>query len=61
MIMYIDVVGYNCFGGPCCLHVQGEVNDTGKGSMNVWREYKRGNACVGHYKVGKDSGISYTR
>jgi hypothetical protein len=21
-----DVVGYQCFGGPCCLHLQGEVN-----------------------------------
>jgi len=20
------VVGYRCFGGPCCLHLQGEVN-----------------------------------
>jgi hypothetical protein len=27
-----DVVGYHCFGGPCCLHLQGEVNDAGKGT-----------------------------
>jgi hypothetical protein len=20
------VVGYHCFGGPCCLHLQGEVD-----------------------------------
>jgi len=19
-----DIVGYQCFGGPCCLHLQGE-------------------------------------
>jgi hypothetical protein len=21
-----DVVGYQCFGGPCCLHLQGDIN-----------------------------------
>jgi hypothetical protein len=20
-------VGYQCFGGPCCLHLQGEINE----------------------------------
>jgi len=25
-----DVVGFQRFGGPCCLHPQGEVNDTVK-------------------------------
>jgi len=25
MMSYIDVVGYQCFIGPCCLHLQGEV------------------------------------
>jgi hypothetical protein len=23
-------VGYQCFGGPCCLHLQGEVHGAGK-------------------------------
>jgi hypothetical protein len=23
---YSDVVKYQCFGGPCCFHLQGEVN-----------------------------------
>jgi hypothetical protein len=25
------VVGYQPFGEPCCFHLQGEVNGTGKG------------------------------
>jgi hypothetical protein len=24
------VAGYQCFGGPCCLHLKGEVNDDWK-------------------------------
>jgi len=27
------VVGYQCFSGPCCLHLQGEV--TGNPSLNL--------------------------
>jgi hypothetical protein len=26
LILCRDVVGYQHFGGPCCLHLQGEVN-----------------------------------
>jgi hypothetical protein len=25
VILYSDAVGYQCFGGPCCLQLQGEV------------------------------------
>jgi len=25
MMLYSDVIGYHCFRGPCCLHLQGEV------------------------------------
>jgi len=25
---YIDVVGYECFGGPCCLHLQEQVSSS---------------------------------
>jgi len=28
-----DVVQYQCFRGPCCLHLQGEVNGAGKGTQ----------------------------
>jgi len=35
------VVGYQCFGRPCCLHLQGEENDAGKGGIDAGREYKR--------------------
>jgi len=24
LTLWSDVVGYQCFGGPCCLHLQGE-------------------------------------
>jgi hypothetical protein len=24
------VIGYQCFGGPCCYHLQGEVNGAGR-------------------------------
>jgi len=33
VMLYSDVVQYQCFGGPCCLHLQGEVNGTGKGTQ----------------------------
>jgi hypothetical protein len=29
-----DVVEYQCFGGTCCLHLQGEVN-AGKGGTEI--------------------------
>jgi hypothetical protein len=46
MIPCNDVVRYQCFGGPCCLHLQGEVNGDRKGGMEMGKEYKRGkNAC----------------
>jgi len=32
-----DVVGYQCFRGPCCFHLQGEVNHTGKGGIGTGR------------------------
>jgi len=31
MTVCSDVTGYQCFGGPCYFHHQGEVNDTKKG------------------------------
>jgi hypothetical protein len=34
-------IGYQCFGGPCCLHLQGEVNGTGKGGMDMDMEFGR--------------------
>jgi hypothetical protein len=37
-----DVVGYQCFRGPGCLHLQGEVNGAGKRGIDRGREYKRG-------------------
>jgi hypothetical protein len=35
-------VGYQRFGRPCCLHLQGEVNDTGKKGMDIGIKYTRG-------------------
>jgi hypothetical protein len=29
------VVGYKWFGGPCCFHLQGEVNGTGKKGIDI--------------------------
>jgi hypothetical protein len=37
-----DVIGYQCFGGPGCLYLQGKLNVAGKGGINTSREYKRG-------------------
>jgi len=42
MMLYSDVVGYQCFGGPCCLNLPGEVNCDGKGGVDTEREYKKG-------------------
>jgi hypothetical protein len=28
-------VGYQCFGGSCCLHFQGEVHGTGTGTTCI--------------------------
>jgi len=42
MIPCSDVVGYQCFRGPCCLHFQSEVNGTEKEGVATGREYKRG-------------------
>jgi len=36
------VVGYQCFGGPCCPHLQGVIYGTGKVDIDIGREYKRG-------------------
>jgi hypothetical protein len=42
MTLHADVVGYQCFRGPCCLHLQHEVNGAGKGGIYIGREYKTG-------------------
>jgi len=42
------VVGYQCFGGTCCLHLQGEVNGTGKIGIGI--EYKRGQSLAANRK-----------
>jgi len=34
-------LGYQCFSWPCCLHLQGEVNDTGSKGIDIGLEYKR--------------------
>jgi hypothetical protein len=48
MTMCNDVVGYQCFRGPCCLCLKGEVNGTRKG------EHKRGVESVqGSRKQGR--------
>jgi hypothetical protein len=30
-----DVLGYQCFGAPCCLHLQGEVSDFARHYSNI--------------------------
>jgi len=35
-------VGYQCFGRPCCLYLQDEVNGAGEQGINIDRDYKRG-------------------
>jgi hypothetical protein len=27
--LFSVAIGYQCFGGPCCLHFQGKVHDAG--------------------------------
>jgi hypothetical protein len=37
------MVEYQCFRGPYCLHLQGEVNGARMiGGIDIGREYKRG-------------------
>jgi len=36
------LVQYHCFGGPCCLHLQGEVNGTGKKGIYIGLEVEKG-------------------
>jgi hypothetical protein len=35
MTLCSDVVGYQCFGGPWHLYLEGEVNGTGKGGIDA--------------------------
>jgi hypothetical protein len=36
------VVGYQCFRGPCCLYLQGEVSGNGKNmGLDIGLEHKR--------------------
>jgi hypothetical protein len=42
-----DVVGYWCFRGPYCLHLQGEVNGDGK-KGHIYRLGNHCNATQGH-------------
>jgi len=39
------VVGYQCFRGQCCLHLQGEVNKMGENGTDVGPDW-RGMACA---------------
>jgi hypothetical protein len=39
-MLYSVVIGYQCFGGPCCLQFQAEVNGAEKGGIDIGREYK---------------------
>jgi len=41
------MVGYHHFVGPCCLHLQGEVNGTGKGNIEIGRKFMRGGVHAG--------------
>jgi hypothetical protein len=43
-------VVYHCFGGLRCLHLLCETNGTGKGSINIGRQYKRGWSLAAHRK-----------
>jgi hypothetical protein len=36
-----DMIGYRCFGEPCCLHLQGGVNGYGQGDTKIGRKYTR--------------------
>jgi hypothetical protein len=53
-----DVVGYQHFIGPCCLHLQGEVTGAGKGGLEIGKEYKRGRVHVGQQEARKDGNTS---
>jgi hypothetical protein len=37
-----DIEGYHCFGGPCNLHLQGEVSGTRKWKLIEKRSIRRG-------------------
>jgi hypothetical protein len=50
--LYSDVEGYQRFGGPCCLHLQGEMNGTGKVCIHTGSKYKRGRPAVGKEQGG---------
>jgi len=40
VILCSDVEGYKCFRGPCCLHLQGEMNGIER-RINIGRVYMR--------------------
>jgi len=46
------VVGYQCFGVPCCVLLQGEV--TGGGKMAYLQAYSAGRLPIGSGEVGID-------
>jgi hypothetical protein len=46
VVMLCSVAGeYECFGEPCCLHLQGEVNGAGKEGTDIGTVYKRQIHC----------------
>jgi hypothetical protein len=46
LMPYSVVVVHQHFGGPCCLHLQGEMNGTGKKDINIGMGYMRGGSKV---------------
>jgi hypothetical protein len=42
-----DVVAYQCFGGPCCLHFQGKMNSTAKEAWCI----KKGQSLAANKKL----------
>jgi hypothetical protein len=47
-------VGYQCFRGPCYLHLQDEVNGAGEKGIDIGLEYKRGVQHSNLLEVGRD-------
>jgi hypothetical protein len=48
-----DVVGYQCFGGPHCFHIPGEITGTGKGGTDIGREYNGVESMQASKKQGR--------
>jgi len=54
VMLHSVAVGYQCFRGPCCLHLQGEVTGNGKKDTYTGMKCKRAADATSQQEVGRE-------